>query len=116
MRHGSELREAHVLKVLKLIESDLAGDLTVARLAQTVGLSPSRLSHLFQESQQMSLKQYVRNQRVSRAFDLLMTTRKSVKEVAAEVGFYDTAHFSRVFKKAVGRPPSQSRQSSRNVQ
>ena len=44
--------------------------------------------------------------RVIRGCSLLLNKRLSVKETAAALGFCDEFHFSRVFKKITGRPPS----------
>jgi AraC-like DNA-binding protein len=40
---------------------------------------------------------------------LLVTTEKSIKEIAISCGFHDTDYFYRVFKKRVGTTPGKYR-------
>jgi transcriptional regulator GlxA family with amidase domain len=43
--------------------------------------------------------------KLEKAKELFRTTNKNVAEVAFEVGFNDALHFSKIFKKYVGKPP-----------
>ena len=74
-------------------------------LATAVNLSPSRLRHLFRLEMATALHAYLKQQRLSRAAELLKTTFLTVKEVSAATGFADPDHFSREFRKAFGVPP-----------
>jgi methylphosphotriester-DNA--protein-cysteine methyltransferase len=52
-------------------------------LATAVNLSPSRLRHLFRLEMATALHAYLKQQRLSRAAELLKTTFLTVKEVSA---------------------------------
>lgn len=78
----------------------------IAALAASVHLSPSRLRHLFLKETQASLYAYVREQRLLWAEKLLTTGYLTVKEVSATVGFNDTCHFVREFRKRFALPPA----------
>ena len=54
----------------------------------------------------MSVSRYVRRERVLQARRLLLYTELSVKEIAAELGYDDSAYFTRLFTKETGVPPS----------
>jgi AraC-like DNA-binding protein len=49
---------------------------------------------------------YLTEYRINEACNLLRSSNLSIAEVAISVGFFDQFYFSRVFKKAVGMPPS----------
>jgi AraC-like DNA-binding protein len=103
-----------VLRVMEAIESELAGDLSIAALAQKVHLSPSRLAHLFRDATGCSLHAYVRSRRIEKAASLLATGDLRIKQIAALVGFQNSRHFSEAFECVVGLTPSTFRKNSRN--
>lgn len=49
-----------------------------------------------------ALSEYIRQQRICHAQEMLKETDKTVSEIAGEVGFSDYNHFSRLFKKYNG--------------
>ena len=57
----------------------------------------------------MAPTQYLRKLRMERALELLETSLLSIKEIAAKVGYNDSSHFMREFKKSYGSTPSQYR-------
>jgi AraC-like DNA-binding protein len=54
----------------------------------------------------MAPHQWQTNARVERAKQLLLKNEASLTTVAAETGFSDQAHFTRVFRKVVGATPA----------
>ena len=81
-------------------------------LAERVGLSPSRLMHVFTESVGLPLRPYLRWLRVQRAAGAIVAGA-SLSRAAAEAGFSDAAHLSRTFKGMFGLPPSELQRRSR---
>ena len=53
----------------------------------------------------MSLREYINERRVEEAKRLLLSTTKTVSEIACEVGFENISYFSTVFHKFTGLPP-----------
>ncbi len=84
--------------------------LTVAEMAEKLHRSESSLAHECKRLLGDSPARLFLRCRLERAKALLANSAMSVKEVAARVGFQDPYHFSRAFKQAFGRPPSQMRQ------
>lgn len=66
-------------------------------LSRLCGLPCSQFSRLFKNTVGTPLRRWVLEQRVERAMGLLLSRVGSMAEVASEVGFYDQAHFSRIF-------------------
>lgn len=89
----------------ELITSNLAGGLSMASLADACGLSRSHFSRAFHGSTGMSPHQWLTRMRIERAKELLVNHR-SITAIALDCGFADLAHFSRVFARLVGAPPS----------
>jgi AraC family transcriptional regulator len=52
---------------------------------------------------------YITLRRVERAKALLRETRRSLSEIALDVGFGNQSHFTQVFHSATGQTPSQFR-------
>src|SRR5215475_13475792 len=75
-------------------------------LAEAVGLSPSRLMHVFTESIGIPLRPYLSWLRLQRAAAAIVSGKVSLTEAAHAAGFADAAHMSRSFKRALGVAPS----------
>ena len=75
-------------------------------IAKTLGLSYETFRKKFKSRYGVSPHQYRQRYLMQRACTLLLNRRLSVKETAAMLGFCDEFHFSRLFKKVTGRPPS----------
>lgn len=88
-----------------LIESRLAGDLTVAELASACNLSRGMFARAFRETTGKTPHQWLTYQRLQRAQTLLMTSQLSLAEISTACGFADHSHFSRVFSVAFGTSP-----------
>ena len=82
-------------------------------MGRIIGLSPSRLRHMFKAETGMTPTQFLKSLRIRKAKSLLETTRLSVKEVMASVGVSDPSNFTRDFKRAHGLTPTHARNSHR---
>ncbi len=74
-------------------------------VGQAVLLSPNYLTTLFRTHTGKTLGSFIKEERIRRAVRLLQETGKSVKEIAAELGFTDQFSFSRTFKRIKGVSP-----------
>jgi RpiB/LacA/LacB family sugar-phosphate isomerase len=97
-------------RVFQHIRENIARDLSVAELAQTVGMSQYYFSKLFKMSTGTTPHQYVMRQRVERAQEHLRETCTTLAEVATLVGFETQSHFTSVFRHLVGATPKQYRE------
>lgn len=88
---------------------NLEKHITLDSLAEAVGMSVSRLAHLFRDQMGVPPLQYLEAQRMRRARQLLEVSSLSVKQVAADVGFDNPFYFTLRFKKANGVSPTEFR-------
>ena len=77
----------------------------VDELADAVGLSYDRMSHLFSATVGLPLRSYQLSRKMH-AVCKLAQSGLSLTDIAHTAGFADSSHFSRVWLKAFGAPPS----------
>ena len=81
--------------------------ISIAAIAQHLGLSEGHLSHTFKRETDYTLLNYLTRYRIHKAMELLRDCRVKVYEVAEQVGYRDITHFSATFKKLTGITPSE---------
>jgi len=94
-----------VAGALEYLQSGTEGQPTAAQISSEVALSPGRLAHLFSAQMGLPIRRYVLSLRLRRAVQR-MAREDSLTDVAHEVGFADSAHLSRTFRRMVGLAPS----------
>ena len=97
--------------IIIFMMQNLANPMSVGRLSQMAGVSPSTFFALFRSATGYSPNDYFTRARMQRAGELLQTGNLSVKEVAAMMGYDDPFYFSRRFKSAHGIAPLEYRRS-----
>lgn len=97
------LPDPRVRRIIDYAAAHLDEPLNLARAAEGVHLSPSRLRHLFVEQTGLAFKTYLLWLRLVRAVQLY-SEGCSLTEAAHSAGFSDSAHFSRVFRRTFGLP------------
>jgi AraC-like DNA-binding protein len=101
--HVSDPRLGRALKIIEARRSDIS--LSQRGIAADVGLSRGHLGRLFRAHIGCGVRTYVTHVRIKEATCLLVGTCKSVKEVAAAVGFASEAQCDRCFKRMLGVTP-----------
>jgi AraC family transcriptional regulator len=87
------------------IQAYLDRDIKLADLANTVRMSPYYFCRLFKQSMSMTPHQYVIQQRVERAKQLLKQPNALIADVALQCGFAHQSHLSQHFRRLVGMSP-----------
>lgn len=98
--------DARIEEVQYLLSKQMRQPIRIDELAVAVGLSPSRLSHLFKESTGLSIIDTLNQMRIQQAVLLLQHTDRSASEVCYDVGFQNYNHFTNQFRKWYGVNPS----------
>ncbi len=84
-------------------------DLGPEKLAAHVKISVRNLYRKFKELDQLSPNDFIKNQRISYAARLLVTTSATVQEVIYRSGFTNRSHFYKEFDKRFGMTPKNYR-------
>lgn len=77
---------------------------TLANIADHFHLSPGYLSVIFSKNTDTTLKNYLINERINTAKDMLINTDKNIYEIANEIGYKTAQLFSVIFKKVLDLP------------
>ena len=104
---GDEIAERIYAAVL-YVRRHFGEDLDAARLASRMGISYSYFSRSFGRIAGKSFKEYLNETRISHAEQLLLTTQKSVTEIAAECGYNNVSYFISVYRRLKGTTPAQA--------
>lgn len=99
--------EAQREMITEVFHRHLRGNPTVVELAADAKMSPRHLTTLCQEIFSKGPARFLLHLKLRRAEEMLRYRGQSVKEVSDSLGFANPYHFSRVFKRVYGRPPSQ---------
>lgn len=107
-----ETDNIRVRKAMLLIERHLSDPLPAEFIAQHVNVSVRHLERLFQSELGMSPLAFAFELRLNNAYNLLVTTKNSIIDIALQCGFLSNSHFSRCFRNVHGKTPSQVREES----
>lgn len=98
-----------VTQAMRFASEALADPITAADLAAAANVSLRRLHERFVEEVGATPMQYLRDLRLARAETLLRETSHDPTTIAELCGFYDHAHFCRLFKRRTGFTPGMYR-------
>jgi|GEM_PF-2530632 len=93
-------------KVQRFMEANLKHDIHVADFAKQTGHSEAHFSELFRARTQLSPYQYLKEIRLLKAYQLILTGDYLLREIALEVGYVNPDHFSEIFRKTFRESPS----------
>lgn len=99
-----------VERVIAYIKLNQNKEITREELANHVFLNPDYLTRIFKKKTGLSISDYLLNERLLVAKELLMKTDMPVSAIAVHVGYANFSHFSRMFKKYAGLNPLEFRQ------
>lgn len=108
----SNSQYSYIHRAIVYIRDHLDQHLTLQQVAKFVHLNPNYFSEVFKKEIGLSYIEFITQERMNRAANILRSTDKKVSEVACEVGYEDMKYFSQQFKKFMGRTPSKFREFS----
>ena len=95
----------------KYIDENYSKDISLDDISRIMDISPYYFSKLFKEKTGVGYVEFLTALRIEKAKELLKQPDKSMKEICLSVGYSDPNYFSRIFKKVVGIPPTEYRES-----
>jgi AraC family transcriptional regulator len=118
-RCSRKVTERHLPRWLKqvkeIIDVSFSDNLTIAALAQTVGVHPVHLATAFHKHYRCTIGECIRQRRVEYASRQLSISDASLVEIALAAGFSDQSHFSKTFKHFTGLSPARFRATFRRA-
>ena len=93
--------------VIDFVRSRISEDISLADMAAVTGLSITHFSHIFKKSMGESPHQFVLQQRVQCAKELLVSLNLRMIDIALACGFKTQQHFARIFRKVCGLSPTE---------
>ena len=98
-----------VRKSLRMLQENMCKETEMEALARNVGLSRPHFFKLFKQQMGVTPNVYLNTLRSEQAIDDLLTTAKSVTDIAFDLGFSSQSSFTRFFSSNVGISPSEYR-------
>ncbi|MCI2048313.1 MAG: AraC family transcriptional regulator [Lachnospiraceae bacterium] len=98
-----------VEKCKTYIFSHLHEKLTVKSIADTMRMNPNYLSELFRKSEGVTILQYILQEKIHLAENMLVYSDYTYGEIATYLGFSSQSHLCRHFKKNVRMTPGEYR-------
>jgi AraC family transcriptional regulator len=111
---SDDAREPEWLEpVVRDLQERFREKLALRELAKKAAVHPSHLAKAFHRFQGRPIGDYVTGLRVQFAARQIAAGESSLRLIAADAGFADQSHLTRVFKEFTGMPPAQYRRHMR---
>ena len=110
--HDTRMDRIYSLKIrqcMDYIDMHLTTELSLDRLAKTVGYSKYYLTKKFKEETGWALTDYIKTKRIEYAKILLRATDMDIQVISEQLQFCTRNHFSDTFHKMTGTTPAQYR-------
>ncbi|PCI69050.1 MAG: hypothetical protein COB38_08495 [Gammaproteobacteria bacterium] len=98
-----------IKQVKEIIISRLSDLPSVKEICSMIGVNRNKLHYGFKHIFNMSISQFINEERLALAYTLLTETDNYIIDIALEVGFRHQSSFSTCFRKKYGFPPTQLR-------
>lgn len=118
LRQSTELyniKDKYIEKIVKHIVNKFNTDISIDDLSKIVPLSRRNLEIKFKNEMDTTIYQFILKLRIEHFTNLLLTTDRSLFDLALESGFNDCKNISRIFKKFKGSTPTEYRNKMKDV-
>lgn len=103
------------LRIRQYIATNLKSELQVDGLCRAFGLSRTAMYQFFHKAYGTTVRQFIFDQRIARAKELLKSSSAPISEIAISVGIRDYNYFIRAFRQTTGISPLQYRKQFRST-
>lgn len=104
------LRDGERIKImLQYIQEHYDGELTLAKIAESAAVSENECLRCFHSMIGSTPIQYVKQVRIQKAAELLVSTNRKISDIGAECGFQEMSYFAKTFRELKGCTPGEFR-------
>jgi AraC-like DNA-binding protein len=96
-------------KVMSYVEQNYMDEVLATTAARISGMSYSYFSRFFKRAAGMSFTEYLNSVRIEKAAEMLLSSTKTVTEIAMDTGFSSTSYFIARFKEQKRMTPASFR-------
>ncbi len=108
--HPNDVESEFYSRFVEIVQEHLSDpDLQISDIASQMGLSQSQFTRKIKSLTNYTPVELIRNLRLQKAKTMLMSSEKTVSEIAYSVGFTSLPYFSRCYKEKFGISPSEAR-------
>lgn len=96
-------------KVKAYVSLHLCERISVAEIAENLGMNASYLNSSFKRQTGNCITDYIQMQKIEEAKMMLTSSEDPLCDIWTGLGYYDQSHFSKIFKRHTGLTPKQYR-------
>lgn len=105
----SDIKRPEISRIMSYIHEHIERNITLAEAADICNISKCYFSTIFKREVGEGFCDYVNRVKMEKARDLILHSGLKSCEAAEKVGVYDESYFSKLFKKYIGKNPSELR-------
>lgn len=106
--------DSFITSIVLYIDNNLHHKLDIRSICNEFYISKNRLYTVFHDYFGLPVNDYITNRRISKAKEMLKTTKEPVYKIAEEAGFDNYTYFCKLFKRKTGFTPTKYRTVSQN--
>ena len=96
-------------QVIAFVDENYMLDIGIGQIATQLHVTPNHLSSIFHKKKGMTFLKYLTSIRMLRAKELLADPKLPIQDVATQVGYYSSRHFTKIFTDFFGYYPTHYR-------
>ncbi len=105
----TQSQDSRIIKALRFIRENIDQKITVRQLASVCCLSEDHFIRLFRQQLRQTPIDYINQKKIEKAQLLMVIKNLNMKDIAYNLSFENVSYFNRLFKKLVGKTPSEYR-------
>ena len=106
--------ESYTDYIRRYTSLEYTSNLSLDTFSRILFVNPKHLGRLFIRDTGKSYRKYLSDLRLEKALRLIMTTDRSITDIALSVGFANVTYFNRVFREKYGTSPGNMRSADEN--
>lgn len=101
--------ESIISMAQKYIDDNLCNNIRLESIAEYVHMNPTYFSRYFKKHTNQKLIDYITDQRIKKAVDLMRDPTVKIYNIGYQVGYKNLQHFYKIFKQVTGYTPNEYR-------